>query len=41
MSPSQDMVMGCYYITVACPIARAKAWSFASLDEADWPTRWA
>jgi DNA-directed RNA polymerase subunit beta' len=37
MSPSQDIVMGCYYITMRARIARARAWLFSStLEEADW-----
>ena len=35
MSPSQDIVMGCYYITMSLPGRRGEGMSFASLEEAD------
>ena len=35
MSPSQDVVMGCYYITVALPGRKGEGMIFSSPDEAD------
>jgi DNA-directed RNA polymerase subunit beta' len=35
ISPSQDMVMGCYYVTVALPDRRGDGMVFSSLDEVD------
>jgi DNA-directed RNA polymerase subunit beta' len=35
MSPSQDTVMGCFYITTALPNRRGEKMSFSSLEEAD------
>ena len=35
MSPSQDVVMGCYYITVALPGRKGEGMIFANPDEAD------
>merc|ERR1711964_719918 len=35
MSPSQDVVMGCYYITCLVPERRGDGMIFATLDEAD------
>ena len=35
MSPSQDMVMGCYYITLQLPGRKGEGMKFSSLDEAD------
>jgi DNA-directed RNA polymerase subunit beta' len=35
MSPSQDIVMGCYYITMSLPGRKGEGMVFASLDEAD------
>jgi DNA-directed RNA polymerase subunit beta' len=35
MSPSQDVVMGCYYVTVELPNRRGEGMTFASLHEAD------
>ena len=35
MSPSQDTVMGCYYITIALPGRKGEGMVFASLAEAD------
>jgi len=35
MSPSQDIVMGCYYITKSLPNRKGEGMTFASLDEAD------
>jgi DNA-directed RNA polymerase subunit beta' len=35
MSPSQDVVMGCYYVTVDLPNRRGEGMTFASLNEAD------
>ncbi len=40
ISPSQDVVMGCYYMTHdACPTARARAWSSVRPTRCIWPTR--
>jgi len=33
ISPSQDVVMGCYYLTMAVPGAKGEGMAFASLDE--------
>jgi len=35
MSPSQDTVMGCYYVTLMLPNQKGEGMTFASLDEAD------
>ncbi|MBM4092648.1 MAG: DNA-directed RNA polymerase subunit beta', partial [Planctomycetes bacterium] len=35
MSPSQDTVMGCYYITIELPGRRGEGMKFSSLEEAD------
>jgi DNA-directed RNA polymerase subunit beta' len=35
MSPSQDVVMGCYYMTMLGPDQKGKGMTFASLEEAD------
>jgi len=35
MSPSQDIVMGCYYATMALPGRKGEGMTFASLEEAD------
>ncbi len=35
MSPSQDIVMGCYYITLELPNRKGQGMKFASLEEAD------
>jgi DNA-directed RNA polymerase subunit beta' len=35
MSPSQDTVMGCYYITIELPGRRGEGMTFSSLEEAD------
>ncbi|MCO6458399.1 MAG: DNA-directed RNA polymerase subunit beta' [Pirellulaceae bacterium] len=35
MSPSQDTVMGCYYITIALPGRKGEGMQFASPEEAD------
>ena len=35
MSPSQDVVMGCYYMTMRGPGQKGKGMTFASLEEAD------
>lgn len=35
MSPSQDIVMGCYYITLELPNRPGEGMSFSSLEEAD------
>jgi DNA-directed RNA polymerase subunit beta' len=35
MSPSQDIVMGCYYITMALPGRKGEGMTFASLEEAE------
>ena len=35
MSPSQDTVMGCYFITLMLPGYKGEGMKFASLDEAD------
>ncbi len=35
MSPSQDIVMGCYYITLDLPNRRGEGMTFATLEEAD------
>ncbi len=35
MSPSQDTVMGCYYITLTLPGRKGDGMKFATLDEAD------
>jgi DNA-directed RNA polymerase subunit beta' len=35
MSPSQDTVMGCYYISLVLPNQKGDGMTFASLDEAD------
>jgi DNA-directed RNA polymerase subunit beta' len=35
MSPSQDTVMGCYYITITLPNRMGEGMIFATLDEAD------
>ena len=35
MSPSQDTVMGCYYITLLLPNQMGEGMTFSSLDEAD------
>ena len=35
MSPSQDIVMGCYYITLALPGGVGEGMTFATLEEAD------
>ena len=35
ISPSQDIVMGCYYITMALPGRRGEGMVFSSLDEAE------
>ena len=35
MSPSQDTVMGCYYITLVLPNQDGEGMTFSSLDEAD------
>jgi DNA-directed RNA polymerase subunit beta' len=35
MSPSQDTVMGCYYITLALPNQKGEGMVFSSLEEAD------
>ena len=35
MSPSQDVVMGCYYITCIVPERRGDGMTFSSLEEAD------
>ena len=35
MSPSQDVVMGCYYITLVLPGRRGEGMIFSSMDEAD------
>jgi DNA-directed RNA polymerase subunit beta' len=35
MSPSQDIVMGCYYITTSLPGRKGEGMVFASLEEAD------
>ena len=35
MSPSQDVVMGCYYITMLGPDQKGRGMAFASLEEAD------
>ena len=35
MSPSQDIVMGCYYITLELPNRQGEGMTFASLAEAD------
>ncbi len=35
MSPSQDVVMGCYYTTMTLPGRRGEGMTFASLEEAD------
>ena len=33
ISPSQDVVMGCYYLTMSLPSRRGEGMTFASLDE--------
>jgi DNA-directed RNA polymerase subunit beta' len=35
MSPSQDTVMGCYYVTVMLPNRKGEGMKFASLEEAE------
>ncbi len=35
MSPSQDVVMGCYYITIDLPDRKGQGMIFSSLEEAD------
>jgi DNA-directed RNA polymerase subunit beta' len=35
MSPSQDVVMGCYYITLGLPGRKGEGMVFSSMDEAD------
>jgi len=35
MSPSQDTVMGCYYVTLMLPNQKGEGMTFSSLDEAD------
>ena len=35
MSPSQDIVMGCYYVTVELPDMKGEDMAFASFDEAE------
>jgi DNA-directed RNA polymerase subunit beta' len=35
MSPSQDTVMGCYYITIELPGRKGEGMTFSSLEEAD------
>ncbi|MCA9207479.1 MAG: DNA-directed RNA polymerase subunit beta', partial [Planctomycetales bacterium] len=35
MSPSQDTVMGCYYVTASLPNRRGEGMTFSSIDEAD------
>ncbi|MCP4812205.1 MAG: DNA-directed RNA polymerase subunit beta', partial [Planctomycetaceae bacterium] len=35
MSPSQDTVMGCYYVTVELPNRKGEGMTFSSLEEAD------
>ena len=35
MSPSQDTVMGCYYVTLMLPNQKGEGMTFASMDEAD------
>ena len=34
ISPSQDMVMGCYYITAAMPSEKGEGMAFSSVEEA-------
>ena len=42
ISPSQDVVMGCYYMTMSLPdAATARAWSSRRRPKCTWPTRWA
>ena len=35
ISPSQDVVMGCYYLTMAIPGRKGEGMSFASMEEVD------
>jgi DNA-directed RNA polymerase subunit beta' len=35
MSPSQDTVMGCYYVTIDLPGRKGEGMTFSSLEEAD------
>ena len=35
MSPSQDIVMGCYYMTMSAPNRKGEGMEFSSLEEAD------
>ncbi len=35
MSPSQDIVMGCYYMTIELPNRRGEGMTFSSVEEAD------
>src|SRR5262249_48116356 len=35
MSPSQDIVMGCYYISMSLPGLRGEGMTFSSMEEAD------
>jgi DNA-directed RNA polymerase subunit beta' len=35
MSPSQDIVMGCYYISIVLPNRKGEGMTFSSLEEAD------
>jgi DNA-directed RNA polymerase subunit beta' len=35
MSPSQDMVMGCYFVTLELPGRQGEGMTFSSVDEAD------
>ena len=42
ISPSQDMVMGCYYITLELPGRKGEGMIFTLAGRsASWPTRWA
>ncbi len=41
ISPSQDVVMGCYYITMALPNRQGDGMTSPRRARWNWPTRWA
>ena len=41
ISPSQDVVMGCYYMTASLPSSKGDGMKFASVEEVQLATRWA